>query len=512
MINTGALEYQKQSNNVETNILRVVGFSLFMACFLIFGYSPFFETSMTISPVMHGITHGCMFLAMAFSYLFISNFAKFYTNIIYSRPMLFICLILELVLPFLVLLENFSIFIAPVPALLFAWVSFGYANSVFFCAWTEVQSYFEEDNLRVINLWVLGLASCIITAILAMPRQTGLFSTIFVIFASFAFLLKALPKHPSQLEKTDEYWISKPKLFSTRGSFILAVDGIIMGFIAGLLIARVSKGVLFPFIIGLAFLLVAFIFILASKKANKFLAIEYSQWIILPVLIICLPLAGFLDAPYNTIFALPLFMLLYVVDYTNLSSLTLRGNLLSLSPTYCFAKGRFFIIFGQGVGWFAGAFIASDFGHGSLPIFSIVMAILICVYISISNISQKDQKATFYVSETENMNVSELDNNKIDPCENINSGNLNYDNNAQEKEPVLRPYKNKCHEAAKKYCLTPRETEILLLLAKGRNAKYIGEQLYVTERTVKTHIYHIYQKMNIHTQQELINIVDNIQI
>lgn len=59
------------------------------------------------------------------------------------------------------------------------------------------------------------------------------------------------------------------------------------------------------------------------------------------------------------------------------------------------------------------------------------------------------------------------------------------------------------------YDLTPREGEILFYLAKGRNAKYIADQLYVAERTVKTHTYHIYQKMGIHSQQELIDIVEN---
>lgn len=77
-------------------------------------------------------------------------------------------------------------------------------------------------------------------------------------------------------------------------------------------------------------------------------------------------------------------------------------------------------------------------------------------------------------------------------------------------EPVVvRPYKRKCAQTIKTFDLTPREGEILFYLAKGRNAKYIADQLYVAERTVKTHTYHIYQKMGIHSQQELIDIVEN---
>ena len=47
---------------------------------------------------------------------------------------------------------------------------------------------------------------------------------------------------------------------------------------------------------------------------------------------------------------------------------------------------------------------------------------------------------------------------------------------------------------------------------KGRNARHIADQLYVAERTIKTHTYHIYQKMGINSQQELISIVDSTEI
>ena len=57
--------------------------------------------------------------------------------------------------------------------------------------------------------------------------------------------------------------------------------------------------------------------------------------------------------------------------------------------------------------------------------------------------------------------------------------------------------------------LSPREGEIFYLLAKGRNAKHIQEKLCISSSTVKTHIYRIYQKMGINSQQLLIDAVDN---
>lgn len=61
---------------------------------------------------------------------------------------------------------------------------------------------------------------------------------------------------------------------------------------------------------------------------------------------------------------------------------------------------------------------------------------------------------------------------------------------------------------AASHALSERETEVFLLLAKGRNAEYIGRELYVSENTVRSHIQRIYRKLDTHSQQELLDFVD----
>ena len=48
----------------------------------------------------------------------------------------------------------------------------------------------------------------------------------------------------------------------------------------------------------------------------------------------------------------------------------------------------------------------------------------------------------------------------------------------------------------------------MLCLAQGRNAGYIAQRFTISTHTAKSHIYNIYNKLGIHSQQELLDIVD----
>lgn len=65
-----------------------------------------------------------------------------------------------------------------------------------------------------------------------------------------------------------------------------------------------------------------------------------------------------------------------------------------------------------------------------------------------------------------------------------------------------------CQHIADVHGLTPRETELLALLGRGRNNQYIQEGLTLTRNTVKTYIKRIYAKLDVHSQQELIDLVE----
>ncbi len=61
---------------------------------------------------------------------------------------------------------------------------------------------------------------------------------------------------------------------------------------------------------------------------------------------------------------------------------------------------------------------------------------------------------------------------------------------------------------AEDYGLTRREAEVLPFLARGRSAKVIAEALFVSESTVRTHIRRILEKTDLHSKQQVIDLIE----
>ena len=59
-------------------------------------------------------------------------------------------------------------------------------------------------------------------------------------------------------------------------------------------------------------------------------------------------------------------------------------------------------------------------------------------------------------------------------------------------------------------CLSPRERDVFLPFVKGRDAEFICNELCISQHTVRTHIQHIYKKTGVHSQQELISMVESM--
>lgn len=74
--------------------------------------------------------------------------------------------------------------------------------------------------------------------------------------------------------------------------------------------------------------------------------------------------------------------------------------------------------------------------------------------------------------------------------------------------PAAPTLDDRCDRFAERYGLTARETDILRLIAAGRDVPYIEHELILAKSTVKTHVKHIYEKCGISSRQALLDLLE----
>ncbi|MDR2106295.1 MAG: helix-turn-helix transcriptional regulator [Coriobacteriales bacterium] len=66
----------------------------------------------------------------------------------------------------------------------------------------------------------------------------------------------------------------------------------------------------------------------------------------------------------------------------------------------------------------------------------------------------------------------------------------------------------RCDAIIEKRGLTLKEAEVFRLLVRGRNAEFISNTLFISLATARTHIYHIYAKLEVSSHQQLIDVFE----
>lgn len=72
-----------------------------------------------------------------------------------------------------------------------------------------------------------------------------------------------------------------------------------------------------------------------------------------------------------------------------------------------------------------------------------------------------------------------------------------------EPDSRMSAFPARAQAATKELRLTPRECEILALIAQGNSAKHIADMLVISHRTVERHRENLMTKLNVHTSTEL---------
>lgn len=73
-------------------------------------------------------------------------------------------------------------------------------------------------------------------------------------------------------------------------------------------------------------------------------------------------------------------------------------------------------------------------------------------------------------------------------------------------------WKKRCRVVGEQCDLSERQFEVLMLVAQGRNAKYIEQALSISLSTAQTHIRNIYRKTGVHSRQELLDLIEGTKL
>lgn len=97
-------------------------------------------------------------------------------------------------------------------------------------------------------------------------------------------------------------------------------------------------------------------------------------------------------------------------------------------------------------------------------------------------------------------------------CENADPSEKRRVGDGTEQSPRKIPFQRKCGIIGEYYGLTRREIDVFRLLAAGRNSARIQEELSISPGTVNTHSRHVFQKLGVHRQQEVIDLFEQADI
>lgn len=94
----------------------------------------------------------------------------------------------------------------------------------------------------------------------------------------------------------------------------------------------------------------------------------------------------------------------------------------------------------------------------------------------------------------------------VDPSKNdrMENDRIIVDEDSGEAETVTH---EKWRTVANRFKLSPREANIVEQYATGRSAVYIADQMNLSEHTIKTHLKNAYSKMNVHSRQQLLDLM-----
>ena len=479
----GSTETTKRSVGAM-ELLGIIGFSLMLGWYLPmilwFSAYPWYAVEGNDREVNLFV----LFLGVLVGYLVIRLLAFRLKRMRPHGWMLVCSLIVALIIPFLFLLSHFSVLI-PYPLYLGICFLTGVASSYFIVSLLDICGKIRIHNFLIYTAASFAGGALLFFLCALMPRITQpVVCMIYIIgCAGFLFFINSRSEDNSEkvILKRSEF-LNAPIDFEP----IIFAYGVVFGVAFVLLINTSSTGIL----MGVAGIFVGSVILVVAAAIGKKLSMVMLIRIVTVVLVFACLLIPFVTG-YPFMFCLCIPVGLWAVFLSaNFASLLKLVIIKKVHVFYHISTGLIPKSAGFLVGWVLAAFLVVK-----QPVMPNVLPLMLGMTFLLVLVSM-----VFYPQRSQHSEEGEQEGDFIvEPItlsESSSEGLFNL----------------KCEAVAKLYGLSPREMDILLYLARGRNAEYICNKLVISSHTVKSHIYSIYRKTNSHSQQKVMDLVDEYPI
>ena len=373
----------------------------------------------------------------------------------------------------------------PVPGALLGalWAAFGAGTSLCLLAWLDVFNYGtgKATAAFVVAGVVLGGLLCFGAACLPMlPIIVLLLLFPLLSFGNLMFIYSrvALPDQITAAQSKARYAL--PFI----SSLTIGAYGAVFG-VSQYMIFASDHAAASPFFIGASVAIGGSAFLLANILLARPVSQIITQRVLFPLIVTVLLFIPFADAFGQRLCWAVLMAALTCFDIANITALTRIAGKFSLAPFAFLSLGRLPIQVGMLAGWLLG-FLFLHYHIVDMNMLTLITLGMVVVLVFITTVA---------------------------PFEKSGLKAADRSDDRHEASPSTKgSWQLRCEEVGRKYGLSPRQRDVLVYLAKGRNAEFIQKELFVSGHTAKSHIYQIYRKLEVHSQQQLIDLVEKTRL
>lgn len=394
---------------------------------------------------------------------------------------------------------------------------FGFSGALFFCNLQEIVASRKVFDCGII----VFLAAAISATGGLLAEATGnmaSWASVFVFIPVVSMLcmhaqqspthlkhpmFQTIPKHNNVKLKNalDDLW--RPFLCVSFSAFLI---GIIRadGMIDGGMLEKMNNSNMLGLIVASIVLLAFWRSIYEKALLSKL------HMIMFPLIATAFLLLPFLSATSRDVFASFAFTVFSITSSLMVVSCARTARMYAVSPILVYGTFASLVYLSLACGALISFFLGGLHNTETLWLFAIALVAIYILSMALTvgkrpfnRARQKNQSSvTQAIEQTDAFaNNSPTSNSAIKkPEKKVLSGNPS----STFAEPSLD---DRCAGIAQTYSLTPREAQVMTLLAHGRDVAFMSDELTLSKNTVRTHVKNVFAKTNVHSKQELIDLV-----